>query len=64
MHENRPKRTPQNCLWYEHCRCVEICDDYSPMTKEDISDDELMERKYQFRREFFEYAEEHELYDN
>lgn len=64
MDEKNTEKKPQNCLWYDKCKCVKICEHYTPLEEEDISDEELEERKIEYRSAFFEYAEENELYDN
>ena len=59
------EKTPQKCLWYEQCQCDKICEDYTPLEEsDDVSDVFLAKRKYRYRKEFFEYAEELEIFES
>lgn len=58
------KPCPQDCLWYEQCGNRNQCADYAPLKEtDDLTDEELEYRKIAFRKEYFEYAKENELYD-
>ena len=58
-----------NCLWCDQCfksgeECFGLdCDDYSPIDDIEITEKELNKHKEEYRKEFFEYAEENGLYD-
>ena len=62
MEEYSIHRDPQKCLWYDECKCLITCEHFYSID-EDITDEELLERKYAYREEFFEYAEEYEIFD-
>lgn len=61
--EEKDYKVSHKCLWYDQCECLEICEYYTPID-DDLTDEELLENKYNYRKEFFEFAEEMELYDN
>ena len=56
----------KNCLWYDQCKqsgCLMFfCDDYCP-TGDDLTDEELLNHKYEYRSDFFSFAEEIELFE-
>ena len=62
--ERIKKPCPQDCLWFEQCGNMNRCADYTPLVEEnDLTDAELEYRKIEFRKEYFEYSKENELYD-
>ena len=63
-YERNRKPCPRDCLWYEQCGNMNKCADYTPLKEnDDLADKELEYRKTTFRKEYFEYAKENELYD-
>ena len=66
MDDKSTEKSLHRCIWFgkcEECECVDNCDDFYPVDDTDFSDAELAEYKYQYRSEFFKYAEEIELFD-
>lgn len=64
MDNKKNEKKPQSCFWYEQCKCLKVCEYYTPLEDEEEIEEELNEKKYDYRNEFFDYAEENELYDN
>lgn len=69
MVDNEMEKVVCRCMWYDQCarfseECLGTeCDDYFSGNEFEISDAELDQYKYEFRDEFFEFAEENDLYD-
>lgn len=69
MVDSKMEKSTCNCLWCDQCSKAEEecfgleCEDYTPIDDTEISDEELNKHKFEFRKEFFEYAEENGLYD-
>ena len=70
MVNSEMEKSPYNCLWCDQCakadeECLGLdCEDYNTSTDDtEITEKELNEHKVEFRKEFFEYAEENGLYD-
>lgn len=61
--EEKDYEMPRKCLWYDQCECLDVCEYYTTID-DDLTDEEMLEKKYCYRREFFEFAEEIGMYDN
>ncbi len=64
MDEKYTEPMPHRCLWHDQCQCVETCEYYTPMDDDEMSDEELENKKTEFRHDFFKYAEEHDVYED
>lgn len=64
MDNKKKEKKPQGCLWYDQCKCLKVCAYYTPLEDEEETIEALNESKYDYRNEFFAFAEENELYDN
>ena len=66
MDDKSTEKILHKCIWFDQCgecECVNACDDFYPVDDADFTDAELAEQRYKYRNEFFEYAEENNLYD-
>lgn len=64
MEDKCKKKSPKNCYWYEQCKCIKICEYYTPL----VEDEEVFERRSQlkkreYRKEFYEYMKENDIYE-
>lgn len=64
MTQNLHKNISLPCLWADQCKCTKPCKDFTPLEEPVITDKQIEKRKIAYRREFFRYAEEHEIFDN
>ena len=54
------KKYCSNCYYCEQCGCLEVCDDYVPLTEEAIDEevnDMIKNDRIAFHAEWFEYIE-------